>query len=69
MVHPADRALLRDKTRRSRDPHGSGAKDVEYRAAMIGATLEVHSAIGRGTTVTCAFGKHLCSSEQPAGGA
>jgi PAS domain S-box-containing protein len=33
-VHPDDRALLRNVTRESRDPRGSGAKDVEYRVVL-----------------------------------
>jgi PAS domain S-box-containing protein len=47
---------------------GMGLRIMKYRAAMIGATLEVHSAAGRGTTVTCTFGKHLCSGERAVGG-
>jgi hypothetical protein len=39
---------------------------MKYRAAMLGATLEVQSAPGQGTTVTCAFGKGLCSARRPA---
>jgi hypothetical protein len=35
---------------------------MKYRAAMLGATLDVQSAPGRVTTVTCAFGKGLCSA-------
>jgi PAS domain S-box-containing protein len=46
---------------------GMGLRIMKYRAAMIGATLEVHSAVGRGTTVTCTFGKHLCSGERSIG--
>ena len=46
---------------------GMGLRIMKYRAAMIGATLEVRAAIGRGTTVTCTFGKHLCGAERPAG--
>ena len=33
-VHPDERALLRNVTRESRDPRGSGAKDVEYRVVL-----------------------------------
>jgi PAS domain S-box-containing protein len=33
-VHPDDRALLRGVTRESRDPGGSGTKDVEYRVVL-----------------------------------
>jgi PAS domain S-box-containing protein len=33
-VHPDDRALVREATRESRDPQGSGAKDVEYRVML-----------------------------------
>jgi len=40
---------------------GMGLRIMKYRAAMLGATLEVRSAPGQGTTVTCAFGKGLCS--------
>jgi PAS domain S-box-containing protein len=41
---------------------GMGLRIMKYRAAMLGATLDVQSAAGRGTTVTCAFGKGLCSA-------
>lgn len=34
---------------------GMGLQIMKYRAGMIGATLEVQSAPGRGTTVTCSF--------------
>lgn len=34
---------------------GMGLRIMKYRAAMIGAMLEVRSAPGAGTTVTCAF--------------
>ncbi|HEY0794091.1 MAG TPA: GAF domain-containing protein [Chthoniobacterales bacterium] len=40
-------------------PAGMGLRIMKYRAAMIGATEEVRSAPGQGTTVTCTFGKHL----------
>jgi len=33
-VHPDDRALLRNVTQESRDPRGSGTKDVEYRVVL-----------------------------------
>jgi len=33
-VHPDDRALVRNVTRESRDPRGSGTKDVEYRVVL-----------------------------------
>jgi PAS domain S-box-containing protein len=45
---------------------GMGLRIMKYRAAMLGATLEVQSAPGQGTTVTCAFGKGLCSARRPA---
>ena len=35
---------------------GMGLRIMKYRAAMIGASLEVRSAPGQGTTVACAFG-------------
>ena len=41
---------------------GMGLRIMKYRAAMLGATLDVQSALGRGTTVTCAFCKSLCSA-------
>ena len=44
---------------------GMGLRIMKYRAAMLGATLEVQSAPGQGTTVTCAFGKGLCSIPRP----
>jgi PAS domain S-box-containing protein len=47
---------------------GMGLRIMKYRAAMLGATLEVQSAPGRGTTVTCAFGKGLCGAKEPARG-
>jgi signal transduction histidine kinase len=40
-----------------------GLRIMKYRAAMIGATLEVHTAVGQGTRVICAFGKHLCGAK------
>jgi len=40
---------------------GMGLRIMKYRAAMLGATLEVRSAAGQGTTMTCTFGKRLCS--------
>jgi PAS domain S-box-containing protein len=40
---------------------GMGLRIMKYRAAMLGATLEVRSIAGQGTTVTCTFGKRLCS--------
>jgi PAS domain S-box-containing protein len=43
---------------------GMGLRIMKYRAAMLGATLGVHSTAGQGTTVTCAFGKGLCSAVQ-----
>jgi len=45
---------------------GMGMRIMKYRAAMLGATLQVRSAPGQGTTVTCAFGKGLCSAMPPA---
>jgi PAS domain S-box-containing protein len=42
---------------------GMGLRIMKYRAAMIGATLEVHTAVGQGTRVICAFGKHLCGAK------
>jgi signal transduction histidine kinase len=44
---------------------GMGLRIMKYRAAMLGATLEVQSAPGRGTTVTCTFGKGLCGASRP----
>jgi two-component system, LuxR family, sensor kinase FixL len=41
---------------------GMGLRIMKYRAAMLGATLSVHSTAGQGTMVTCAFGKGLCSA-------
>jgi PAS domain S-box-containing protein len=41
---------------------GMGLRIMKHRAAMLGATLDVQSAPGRGTTVTCSFGKGLCSA-------
>jgi PAS domain S-box-containing protein len=41
---------------------GMGLRIMKYRATMIGASLEVRSAAGRGTTVTCVFSKHLCGA-------
>lgn len=43
---------------------GMGLRIMKYRAAMIGATLEVRSAVGRGATVTCTFGRRLCGAKQ-----
>ena len=42
-------------------PHGKGMglHIMKYRAAMMDAAMEVHSAPGTGTTVTCIFGKNL----------
>jgi signal transduction histidine kinase len=45
---------------------GMGMRIMKYRAAMLGATLQVRSAPGQGTTVTCAFSKGLCSATPPA---
>ena len=45
---------------------GMGLRIMKYRAAMLVATLDVQSAPGQGTTVTCAFGKGLCSATRPA---
>jgi PAS domain S-box-containing protein len=38
-VHPDDRALMREATRESRDPRGSGTKDVEYRVLLPDGTV------------------------------
>jgi signal transduction histidine kinase len=46
---------------------GMGLRIMKYRATMIGATLEVRSAAGQGTTVTCAFGKRLCGLQNSTG--
>lgn len=40
---------------------GMGLRIMKYRAAMLGATLDVRSTGGQGTTMTCTFGKRLCS--------
>ena len=40
-VHPDDRALHRHVNRQSRDPYGSGTKDVEYRIAQEAITNAV----------------------------
>ncbi|MBV9492078.1 MAG: PAS domain S-box protein, partial [Verrucomicrobia bacterium] len=37
-VHPDDRALVREATRESRDPQGSGIKDLEYRILLPDGT-------------------------------
>jgi signal transduction histidine kinase len=47
---------------------GMGLRIMKYRAAMLGATLEVHSTPGQGTTVTCAFDKGLCGAKDPTRG-
>lgn len=41
--------------RQQADGKGMGLQIMRYRAGMIGAALEVQSAPGRGTTVTCIF--------------
>jgi signal transduction histidine kinase len=41
---------------------GMGLRIMKYRAAMLGATLQVHSTPGHGTTLICAFAKRLCSA-------
>jgi PAS domain S-box-containing protein len=46
---------------------GMGLRIMKYRATMIGATLDVRSAAGQGTTVTCAFGKRLCGGQRSTG--
>ncbi|MCX8089641.1 MAG: PAS domain S-box protein [Verrucomicrobiae bacterium] len=41
--------------RQQANGRGMGLQIMKYRAGMIGATLDVQSAPGRGTTVTCLF--------------
>jgi len=43
----------------SRQGKGMGINLMHYRAKMIGATLEVKGAPGRGTTVTCIFDNNI----------
>jgi len=42
-----------------RNDSGMGLQIMKYRARMIGATLEIHSAGRQGTTVMCAFKENL----------
>jgi two-component system sensor kinase FixL len=46
---------------------GMGLRIMKYRAAMIGACLEVRSGAGQGTTVTCTFSAGLCGAKAPPG--